>query len=126
MVAILMLLVGAFAYSGQVDGDFTLHANTSTAILAGVDISGRAYYVIVNESADYVIRHATWNLDQADIWKAFSSSGPCGLPVNVNHGSWEDKYNITQSSWWVIIQSTAAPANVAPYSARFTWRQRQK
>ena len=94
-------------YAGDPEtGDWSVIANTSTAVLARPITWGRKYMLIVNEDDTYVIRRATWNLtaDDANKYLSTPKEAPKGLPISNDYGSWEDEYNIARSSWWVIIQ----------------------
>ena len=121
LCVILLLSCIIFSEARVYDKDnsnYTVTANTSTATLVGGWLPGRVYYIVINEST-YDVRHATWPLTGVDAASATSR----GILIEDGLGYWEDKYNVYQSSWYVIING-GGPADVAPYTATITYRER--
>lgn len=96
----------------------TVNPGTTTAIMVGGYQPGRRYYLGLNEGNTYACRFATYSITQADI----SSGGDIGIPIPKSYGSWEDKYNVYQSSWWVILSSANAVGT--DITTTFTWFER--
>jgi hypothetical protein len=115
--------------------DFTVCVGTKTAVMVGGYLPTRKYYAVGNWSSTYMVFHATWALTQADIQGLSSlaigsSKKGSGIPLAPYLGTdnlnvWKDEYNIYYSSWYVLVSSAGAQANVAPVSANVTYRQRK-
>ncbi len=100
--------------------DYTITLNTSTAVMGGGYMPGRRYYLVVNESDTYIVRKTTWPVT-GDVLPSLTAGR--GIPINKDYGSWKDKYNIYQSSWYYIIEGGGA-GNVAPFSATISYEER--
>lgn len=107
--------------------DYTVAVGTTTAVLVGGWCPGRHYYAVGNWSDTYIVFHATWPIQQADVQALPNSAGIPLAPYQ--NGSdlnkWVDQYRIYYSSWYVLVSSVAALADVAPISIRVTYRQKQ-
>ncbi len=121
-----LMIVVASVSEGQVrdfrNGDFSVTANTSTAVVAGGYRPGRRYYIAINESQTYIVRHATWPLTGVEANDTTRTEGR-GIPLNTNLGAWEDKYNVKQSTWYVIVDG-GGTASASPITAVVSGRER--
>ena len=122
-LALVMMIIAGKTH-GQVrdffNEDHSVTISTVTATLAGGYLPGRRYYLVVNETVSYDVRHATFPITQANI----ANNNNKGTLLYKNGGSWEDMYNVYQSSWWVIISSQGAPITSTALTGRVTYRQR--
>jgi hypothetical protein len=109
--------------------DYTVQANTSTAVMVGMYEPTRKYYAVGNWSDKYIVFHATFPVKQTDIDQTVSTSGVCmGIPLApYQNGSdlnvWIDQYNIYTSTWYVLISSVNAIGS--KITCNVTYRQRK-
>lgn len=100
--------------------EYTREVSTMAPTCVGGYLPGRRYYLVINESENYDLRHATYPLTQANIARNVSK----GKILRKNYGNWEDMYNVYIGSWWVIISSPTCPANTLPLKCTAYWYER--
>lgn len=118
LIALCLMIADARGATRIQDTTVSISTITATPIAA---LPGRKSIYVVNESATYNVRIASWSIDEAGVSSVSSSRG---YPVTNSGGKFSEESFVTPSAWYLIIDSPTAPANTTAISATVTYRQK--